>query len=119
MKEVEEHLKWTHSGILQETELGNCKNLIIPEIPQVQFNMKEPNFVEVTQIVGNARSKAALGYSRTSYKVYKKYPLLLGRLHKLIKVVWRQQKIAECWQYAEGCLIPKGQISNSSAQSSY
>ena len=107
MEEVEEHLRQTHSDIFRETELGNCKNLMIPETPQVQFNMKEPTLVQLTEIVRKARSKSAPGYSGTSYKVYKKCPLLLGRLYKLIKVVWRQQKIPECWQCAEGCLIPK------------
>ena len=80
---------------------------MIPEAHQVQFNMKELTLVQLTEIVRNARSKSAPGYGRTSYKVYKKCPLLLGRLHKLIKVVWRQQKIPECGQYAQGCLIPK------------
>ena len=107
MEEVEEHLRQTHSDIFRETELGNCENLMIPETVQVQFNMKEPTLVQLTEIVRKARSKSAPGYSRTSYKVYKKCPLLLDRLYKLIKVVWRQQKIPECWQYAEGCLIPK------------
>ena len=69
--------------------------------------MKEPTLAELTDVVKKARSKSAPGYSGTSYKVYKKCPLLLKRLHKLIKVVWRQQKIPECWQFAEGCLIPK------------
>ena len=107
MEEVEEHLRQTHSDIFRETELGNCENLMIPETPQVQFNMKEPTLVQLTEIVRKARSKSDPGYSGTSYKVYKKCPLLLGRLYKLIKVVWRQQKIPECWQYAEDCLIPK------------
>ena len=90
MEEVEEHLKQTHSDIFQETELGNCKNLMIPEAPQVKFNMKEPTLVQLTEILRKARSKSAPGYSGTSYKVYKKCPLLLGRLHKLIKVVRKQ-----------------------------
>ena len=105
--EVKEYLKSSHSDMSRESELGNCENLLKPEEPKVQFDMKEPTFAELTEVIRNARSKSAPGYSGTSYKVYKKCPLLVKRLHKLMKVVWRQQKIPECWKLPEGCLILK------------
>lgn len=41
------------------------------------------------------------------YKVYKNCPLLLKRLWKIPKVIWRRGKVAQQWQFAEGVWIPK------------
>lgn len=62
---------------------------------------------EVQEVVRKARSSSAPGPSGIPYKVYKNCPLLLRRLWKIIRVIWRRGKVAQQWRFAEGVWIPK------------
>ncbi|KAL1266763.1 hypothetical protein QQF64_002438 [Cirrhinus molitorella] len=54
-----------------------------------------------------ARSRSAPGPSRVPYKVYKRCPVLLRILWKILRVIWRRGAVADQWRQAEGVWIPK------------
>jgi hypothetical protein len=106
-EEIEEHLFKTHCDRDRETPLGNCSRVETMPQPEVPFNMKEPSWKEVQDIVKKARSASAPGPSGTAYSVYKHCPRLLRRLWALMKTLWKKGSIPENWKRAEGCFVPK------------
>lgn len=85
------------------------KNLayVTPPEPPIQFNISEPTLKEVKEMVSAGISNSIPGSSRVPYKVYKHCPMLLVRLGKILKAVWRRGKVATQWRQAEGVWIPK------------
>ena len=75
--------------------------------PEVAFELKEPKWKEVQDIVKKARAGSAPGPSGLSYKVYKKCPKLLRRFWLLIRKLWKKGVIPDTWKKAEGCFVPK------------
>ena len=114
--EVEHYLRETHSDPHRSEPLGECGRIQPAEDPVIPLDMKEPTWKEVTDVVKKARSCSAPGPSGIPYKVYKKCPKLLRTLWSLLRVVWRKGSIPECWQVAEGCLVPKEKNSKTTKQ---
>ena len=88
-------------------QLGQCDILVDPPPPTKVCDTREPLLKEVQEIVRKARSSSAPGPSGVPYKVYKYCPLLLERLWKILRVIWRRGKVALQWRCAEGVLIPR------------
>jgi hypothetical protein len=62
---------------------------------------------EVRAVVTKARAGSAPGPSGTTYKIYKCCPLLLKRLSKLLRTLWKKKLEPGLWTLAEGCFVPK------------
>ncbi|KAJ8356215.1 hypothetical protein SKAU_G00190090 [Synaphobranchus kaupii] len=106
-EEIDLHIQTTYSDPERQQELGHCNILIEPPPPVKEFDSREPLLKEVQDVVKRARSSSAPGPSEVPYKVYKNCPLLLKRLWKILKVIWRRGKVAQQWRFAEGVWIPK------------
>ena len=106
-EEVEEHLFRTHSDPDRNTPLGECSRIEQVNQPEVPFDLKEPSLKEVQDIVKKARAGSAPGPSGTTYSVYKNCPMLLRRLWRLMRTLWKKETIPESWKRAEGCFVPK------------
>jgi hypothetical protein len=109
--EVESYLHVTHSDPNREVALGDCERIDPAREPETKLDMKEPTLWEVKQVVKKARTGSAPGPNAIPYKVYKMCPLLLKRLWRLLKVVWRKGDVPEAWKEAEGIFTPKEQNS--------
>ncbi len=105
--EIDLHIQTTYSDPDRQQELGHCTTLIRPPPPTKEFDSREPLLKEVQDVVREARSSSAPGPSGVPYKVYKNCPLLLKRLWKILRVIWRRGKVAQQWRFAEGIWIPK------------
>ena len=106
-EEVNTYLRETLSDPLRERELGHNESLINPAPPTSEFNLKDPSWSELNDVVRAARSASAPGPSGVPYGVYKRCPGLRRRLWKTIKVIWRRGKVANQWRKCEGVWIPK------------
>ena len=105
--EVNSFLRESLSDPDRRKELDNNDYLIDPDPPSSEFEMREPNWREIQDVVKAARSASAPGPSGVPYTVYKRCPGILLKLWELTKVIWRRGKIADQWRYAEGVWIPK------------
>ncbi|XP_052271949.1 uncharacterized protein LOC127872660 [Dreissena polymorpha] len=92
---------------LEEDVLGDCDRIDPANEPEKQQNATEPTLGEVKEAVKKARAASAPGPNAFPYKVYKMCPLLLKRLWRLLKVVWRKGDVPEAWKKAEGIFTPK------------
>ncbi|XP_052280752.1 uncharacterized protein LOC127878274 [Dreissena polymorpha] len=90
LEEIENFLHVTHSDPKREDVLGDCDRIDPAEEPEKQLNATEPTLGEVKEAVKKARAASAPGPNAIPYKVYKMCPLLLKRLWRLLKVVWRK-----------------------------
>ena len=110
-EEVEKYLHVTHSDPNREDALGDCDRIEPVKAPEKQLDVSEPSFGEVKDVVKKARTASAPGPNAIPYKVYKMCPLLLMRLWRLLKVVWRKGDVPASWKVAEGIFTPKEQNS--------
>ena len=106
-EEVETYLRETYGNPHRDEGLSECPKSINLDLPEWDFDESEPHLKEVQDIVKKARASLAPGPNGIPYKVYKQCPLLTRGLWKLLRVVWRQGKVADSWFKAEGCFIPK------------
>ena len=104
---VEEFLKESHSDTLRGQALDVHPRIGRSETPEEELDTKEPTWREVHDIVQKARSSSAPGPSSIPYKVYKRCPMLLRRLWKLLRRIWTKGIIPTSWKRAEGCFVPK------------
>ncbi|XP_049336392.1 uncharacterized protein LOC125802421 [Astyanax mexicanus] len=116
IEQVNHFLQDTVSDPQRDLELEPNKALIRPDLPTMEFNLKEPSLKEVEEVVKAARSASAPGPSGTPYLVYKRCPGLLRHLWKILKVIWRRGKVADQWRHAEGVWIPKEENSRDISQ---
>ena len=65
------------------------------------------------KVVKKARAKSAPGPNGIPNLLYKKCPKVLAWLHKMLKSAWKNQKISDQWNTADGVYIPKEQDSSS------
>ena len=107
IKEVEKYLHETHSDSNRDDALGNCDRIEAAAPPEVELLTSEPTLGEVKDTIRRARFGSAPGPNAIPYKVYKMCPLLLKRLWRLLKVVWRKGKVPSAWKEAEGIFTPK------------
>lgn len=105
--EIDRHLRDTFCDRSREQDLGHCQDLIDPPIPTLGFDVKEPSWKEIQEVIKKARASSAPGPSGVPYRVYKNCPKLLHRLWRILKVIWRRGKVAQQWRFAEGVWIPK------------
>ena len=106
LDEVQQHLHKVHSDSEKEVPLGDCSLLDPANPPETRMNMREPTFSEVQVVVRKARSSSAPGPNGIPYKVYKMCPNLLRILWSLLRVIWRKEKVPDCWRQAEGIFTP-------------
>ncbi|XP_069114421.1 uncharacterized protein [Argopecten irradians] len=106
-EEVEEHLRKTHSDPRRAEDLAENTKIREVEEPTEAFDESEPKLSEVREIIKKARAGSAPGPNGVPYRVYKNCPRLLRRLWLLLRKVWRRGRLAESWNKAEGCFIPK------------
>ena len=116
VEEVNSYLNGTLSDPERNKNLGDNELLIIPEPPASEFDLREPSWKEMLEVVQAARASSAPGPSGVPYSVYKRCPGLLNKLWKLIKAIWRRGRIADQWRYAEGVWIPKEENSKTIEQ---
>lgn len=95
--EIDHHLRETLSDEARDLDLGHCKALIIPPAPG-----RRPRR-------GSRKQEQAQPQGRVGYLVgfIKNCPWLLNRLWRILKVIWRRDKVAYQWRYAEGVWIQK------------
>ena len=84
---------------------------MLPAAPAEEFNSKPPSLKEINFVVQKARAKSAPGVNVVPYPLYKRYPNVLKRLHKILRGAWSNLKINEQWMSADGVYIPKEQNS--------
>lgn len=114
---VEEFLKESHSDALRNQACGaHPKISRTAETPEEELDTREPTWREVQDIVQKARSASAPGPSGIPYKVYKRCPMLLRRLWKLLRRIWTKGIIPASWKGAEGCFVPKEMDSSDISQ---
>ena len=122
VEEAERYHHETHSDPRREDALGDCERIEPAAPPETELVTSEPTFGEVKDVIKKARFGSAPGPNAIPYKVYKMCPLLLKRLWRLLKVVWRKGEVPEDWKEAEGIFTPKEKnpgMSTSSGPSHY
>ncbi|XP_060556916.1 uncharacterized protein LOC132717462 [Ruditapes philippinarum] len=107
LEEVETYLHETHSDASRNNALRDCERIDPAALPEIELVTTEPTLGEVNEVIKKARFSSAPGPNAIPYKVYKMCPLLLKRLWRLLKVVWRKGEIPDAWKEAEGILTPK------------
>ncbi|KAI8501656.1 hypothetical protein Bbelb_209270 [Branchiostoma belcheri] len=106
-EEVEEFLREAHNDELRHEALEENSRIKPVPVPTKPLDTSEPTWKEVQDVVRKARAGSAPGPSGIPYKVYKKCPLLLRRLWRLLRRIWGKGVIPTSWKRAEGCFIPK------------
>ena len=106
-EELNTYLRDNLSDPERDKELGNLEAVIRPHQPTTKFDLEEPSWKEVREVVKAAHSASAPGPSGVPYGVYKRCPSLLLLLWKIIKVIWQRGRVADQWRFAEGVWIPK------------
>ncbi|XP_059378226.1 uncharacterized protein LOC132114105 [Carassius carassius] len=110
--DVEAFLRETHNDTSRNQALHANPSISSIKIPEKELNVSEPSWREVQEVVKKARTGSAPGPSCIPYKVYKKCPMLLRRLWKLFRRIWRKGTIPSGWKKAEGCFVPKEENSS-------
>ena len=115
-KEVEAHLRETHSDPERERDLPAQEKLISPANPTEAFDESQPRLTEFNDVLKRARAASAPGPNGIPYRVYKNCPKLQHRLFQIIRVVWRKGRMAKCWLTSEGIFAPKEENSSEIGQ---
>ncbi|XP_078587744.1 uncharacterized protein LOC144868686 [Branchiostoma floridae x Branchiostoma japonicum] len=111
-EEVEDFLRVTHNDNTKDIPLEVNTSIVAAERPESPLNISEPSWKEVQEVVRKARAGSAPGPSGLPYKIYKKCPLLLRRLWRLLRRIWVKGSIPVSWKKAEGCFVPKEENSS-------
>ncbi|KAI8493811.1 hypothetical protein Bbelb_281580 [Branchiostoma belcheri] len=106
-EEVEQFLREAHNDELRHEALEENPRIKPVPVPTKPQDTSETTWKEVQDVVRKARAGSALGPSGIPYKVYKKCPLLLRRLWRLLRRIWGKGVIPASWKRAEGCFILK------------
>ncbi|GFN79043.1 polyprotein, partial [Plakobranchus ocellatus] len=109
--ELETYLKKTYSDPTREIPLEETTGLLWPAAPGIKFDSRPPSLQEDIAVVNKARAKSAPAPNGVPYLLYKRYPNVLKKLHKMLRNVWKNVKISKEWMTAEGVYIPKEQDS--------
>ncbi|XP_026059304.1 uncharacterized protein LOC113043970 [Carassius auratus] len=99
-----------------DTQLMKEKISRTAETPEEGLDTSEPTWREVQDIVQKARSASAPGPNGIPYKVYKRCPMILRRLWKLLRRIWTKGIIPASWKRAEGCFVHKEMDSSDISQ---
>ena len=76
-EELNTYLRDNLSDPERDKELGNLEAVIRPHQPTTKFDLEEPSWKEVREVVKAARSASVPGPSRVPYSIYKCCPGLL------------------------------------------
>lgn len=106
-EEIEISVAAAHGDSSRCIPLGECPFQLPSPTPATPFNMADFTMDEVRAVVTKARAASAPGPSGTTYKIYKCCPLLLKRLSKLLRTLWKKKLEPSLWTLAEGCFVPK------------
>lgn len=106
-EEIESSVAAAHGDPSRGIPLGECPFQLPSPTPATPFNMADFTMDEVRAVVTRARAASAPGPSGTTYKIYKCCPLLLKRLSKLLRTLWKKKLEPRLWTLAEGCFVPK------------
>ncbi len=106
-EEIENSVAAAHGDSSRGIPLGECPFQLQILTPRTPFNMADFTMDEVRAVVTKARAGSAPGPSGTTYKIYKCCPLLLKRLSKLLRTLWKKKLEPGLWTLAEGCFVPK------------
>ena len=106
-EEAEANVRACHSDPLHDVPLPECPYTLTAQEPEIPFDCSDIRFDEIQAIVRKARAASAPGPSGSTYKIYKSCPLLVKRLWRYLRVIWKNKVIPPCWTIAEGCFIPK------------
>lgn len=90
---MEVFLRETHNNTFRNQALDANPSINSIKTPEKELNISEPSWKEVQEVVKKARTGSAPGPSCIPYKVYKKCPMLLRRLWKLFRRIWRKGTI--------------------------
>ena len=106
-EEIDAFLKETLKDPNRLQDLEENTSLISPTPPSMNFDLKEPTWIEIQAVTKKARSDSAPGSNGVPYIVYKQRPQLLRFLLKLLRIIWRRGKVVGQWRYSQGIWIPK------------
>ena len=106
-EEMENSVAAAHGDSYQGIPLGECPFQLPNLSPHTPFNKADFTMDEVRAVVTKARAASAPGPSGTTYMIYKCCPLLLKRLSKLLRTLWKKKLEPGLWTLAEGCFVPK------------
>jgi hypothetical protein len=95
LEEVKTYLHKTHFDASRNNALGDSEGKDPTALPEIELLTTEPILDEVKEVIKKARFSSAI-----PYKVYKMCRLLLKRLWRLLKVVWRKGEIPDAWNEA-------------------
>ncbi|GFN80712.1 reverse transcriptase [Plakobranchus ocellatus] len=98
-----------HSS-LQDSSSSNPRPIWL-SAPGIKFDSKPPSLQEVIAVVNKTRAKSAPWPNGVPYLLYKRYPNVLEKLHKILGSAWRNIKISKEWMTAERVYIPNEQDS--------
>ncbi|GFO00047.1 reverse transcriptase [Plakobranchus ocellatus] len=79
--------------------------------PGNKVRQQAPSLQEVIAVVNKTRAKSAPGPNGVPYLLYKGYPNVFKKLHKILRSAWKNIKINKEWTTAAGVYIPKEQDS--------
>lgn len=71
------YLHSTNSNAAWDEDLGKCRNLISPPVPDTDFNSKVPSWKEILVVVKAATNNLAPGPYGIPFLVYKRCPKII------------------------------------------
>ncbi|KAL7889491.1 hypothetical protein AOLI_G00017490 [Acnodon oligacanthus] len=111
-EDVEALLKETNNDTHRNQALDAKPSINSTKILEKELNISEPSWKEVQEVLKKARTGSAPGLSGIPYEMYKKCPIFLRRLWKLIWMISRKGIMPSFWKKAEGCFVPKEENSS-------
>ena len=106
-EEIDAFLKETLKDPNRLRDLEVNTSLITPTPSSMNFDLKEPTWIEIQAVMKKARSGSAPGPNGVPYIVYKRCPQILRFLLKLLRIIWRRGKVVGQWRYSQGIWILK------------
>ncbi len=106
-EEIENSVATAHGDSTRGIPLGECPLQLPILTPHIPFNMADFTMDEVRAVVTKARARSVPGPSGATYKIYKGCPLLLKRLSKLLRTLWKRKLEPGHRTLTEGCFVPK------------
>ena len=106
-EERENHLRMTYSDDLNSIPIPPLRDLPKPQDPKVMFDDSGIKLKEVRDFVHKDRAVSAPDMNGISYKLYKNFPHVLGKLTVLLQQAWKKGIVPQEWCLADGIWIPK------------
>jgi len=78
-----------------------------PNIPKHLFNLIPPTYKDLLLSARKKKNGASAGINGLTYVVYKKCPIILFFLHKIVLVIWNSKDVPADWAIAYIALLAK------------